>query len=119
MSGPYIVPEGAYGDLLAKWETKFGGAPPSGFHAHAYDAANLLMDAIEAVAKMDEEGNLLIGRQAIRDYLNNVEGYQGVIGQVSCNATGDCATGEALGIYAITDAEISEGAWPPQVIYTP
>ena len=119
LSGPYIVPEGAYGDLLAKWDAKFGGAPPSGFHAHAYDGANMLMDAIEAVAQSDADGNLLIGRQAIRDYLNGVSGYTGTIGQISCNATGDCATGEALGVYQITDAEISGGAWPPAVIYTP
>ena len=119
LSGPYVAPEGPYGDLLTKWDEKFGGAPPSGFHGHAYDATNMLMDAIEAVAKQDEEGNLLIGRQAIRDYLSGISGYAGVIGELSCNETGDCATGEALGIFQITDAEISDEAWPPAVIYTP
>ena len=119
MSGPYIVPEGLYSELLEKWEDQIGGVPPSGFHAHAYDGANMLMDAIEAVAKVDEEGNLLIGRQAIRDYLSSITGYTGAIGQISCGPTGDCATGEALGVYQITDAEISDGVWPPEVIYTP
>ncbi|MFT5195746.1 MAG: branched-chain amino acid transport system substrate-binding protein, partial [Candidatus Promineifilaceae bacterium] len=99
LSGPYVVSEGAYADLLTKWDTKFGGAPPSGFHGHAYDATNMLLDAIEAVAQQDADGNLLIGRQAIRDYISSISGYTGVIGQLSCNATGDCATGEALGIY--------------------
>ena len=119
LSGPYIVPEGVYGELLTKWDDKFGGAPPSGFHAHAYDAANMLMDAIEAVAQSDADGNLLIGRQAIRDYLSGISGYDGVIGEISCNATGDCATGEALGIYQITGAEINDGNWPPTVVFTP
>ena len=31
---------------------------------------------------------------------------------------GDCATGEALGIFQITQAEL-DGNWPPPVVYTP
>jgi hypothetical protein len=31
---------------------------------------------------------------------------------------GDCATGEALGIFEITQAEV-DGNWPPPVVYTP
>lgn len=119
LSGPYVVPEGAYGDLLAKWDAKFGGAPPSGFHGHAYDAANLMMDAIEAVAEEDADGTLFIGKQAIRDYLNGVSGYDGVIGKLTCNATGDCATGEALAVFQVTEAAINDGEWPLAPVYTP
>lgn len=119
LSGPYVVPEGPYGDLLTKWDDKFGGAPPSGFHGHAYDAANMMMDAIEAVAQMDADGNLLIGRQAIRDHLSAVAGYDGVIGKLTCNATGDCATGEALAIFQVTADAINDDAWPLAPIFTP
>jgi branched-chain amino acid transport system substrate-binding protein len=50
LSGPYVSGHDRYNAFLEKWETKFGGPPPSGFHAHAYDATNMLLDAIEQVA---------------------------------------------------------------------
>ena len=119
LSGPYLNPEnGAYAEFLAKWDEKFGGTPPSGFHAHAYDATTMLLKAIDAVAQVDEEGNMLIGRQALRDALASTSGYEGLTGTLSCTETGDCATGEALGIYQITEAEV-EGNWPPPVVWTP
>ena len=40
-------------------------APLSVFHAHAYDAANILLDAIEAVAVEDGD-SLTIDRAALR-----------------------------------------------------
>lgn len=126
LSGPYV--QGArYDEFLAKWEAKFGGTPPSGFHAFAYDAANMLMDAIEREAKQDADGTLHIGRQAIRDYLSNIVGYAGLTGNLDCKdknfpgvgiSHGDCATGEALGIFEITEAQMT-GEWPPKVVYTP
>lgn len=119
LSGPYLTPEGAYGDFLDKWDAEYGGAPPSGFHAHAYDATNMLLDAIEAVAQDDGDGGLLIGRQALRDALSATSGFEGLTGVLTCNETGDCATGEALGIFQITQAEIADDAWPPEVIWVP
>jgi branched-chain amino acid transport system substrate-binding protein len=119
LSGPYLNPEnGAYADLLAKWDEKYGGTPPSGFHAHAYDATMLLLNAINDVAQEDADGNLLIGRQALRDALSSVSGYEGLTGTLTCSETGDCATGEALGIYQVTQAEV-DGNWPPPVVWTP
>ena len=42
LSGPYVS-GAAYDEFLAKWKTKFGGVPPSGFHAFAYDGTNILL----------------------------------------------------------------------------
>jgi branched-chain amino acid transport system substrate-binding protein len=40
LSGPYIdVNDSAYAEFIQKWADQIGGVPPSGFHAHAYDAA--------------------------------------------------------------------------------
>ena len=117
LSGPYVAND-RYDALLAAWDDQIGGAPPSGFHAHAHDAADMIMNAIEAVAVETDDGGLLIGRQAIRDALTALDGYDGIIGTISCNETGDCATGEAIGVFQITQAEV-DGAWPPQVVYTP
>ena len=79
----------------------------------------MLFDAIEAVAVDNGDGSLTIGRQALRDYLDNLSGFEGLTGVLTCNATGDCATGEALGVYQITEAELNDGNWPPAVIWQP
>jgi len=118
LSGPYITGE-KYEELLAKWEAKYGGSPPSGFHAHAYDATNILLDAIEKVAQVGEDGSVLIGRQALRDAIYSTKDYPGVTGTLTCNQYGDCATGEALGIFQITAKEVDEDNWPPPVVWTP
>ncbi len=39
--------QAGYADLLAKYEAKFGIKPPQAFHAHGYDATNILLNAIE------------------------------------------------------------------------
>jgi len=117
LSGPAVSGE-AYDAFLTKWEEKFGGSPPSGFHAHAYDATNILFNAIEAVAQVGEDGTILIGRQALRDAVTATANFDGLTGVLTCNETGDCATGEALAIYIINQAEV-DGNWPPEVVYTP
>jgi branched-chain amino acid transport system substrate-binding protein len=117
LSGPFVE-GGAYDELLAKWDAKFGGPPPSGFHGHAYDATNILLDAIEEVA-LEGGGTVLIPRQALRDAITATAGFAGVTGTLTCNENGDCATGEALGIYELTDAEVSGGNWPPTAVWTP
>jgi branched-chain amino acid transport system substrate-binding protein len=129
LSGPYVSGS-AYDDFLDKWATKFGGVPPSGFHAFAYDGTNILFDAIEQVAVVDDDGTVHIGRQALRDAIAGFTDYQGLTGRLDCGdddyssygidnpSHGDCATGEALGIFEVTDAELG-GNWPPPVVYTP
>ncbi|MCY4519541.1 MAG: branched-chain amino acid ABC transporter substrate-binding protein [Caldilineaceae bacterium] len=107
-----LVQGDAYDELLAKWDAKFGGSPPSAFHAHAYDATLMLLQAIESVAQDDGAGNLLIGKQAIRDALSAIESFPGITGTLACGETGDCATGEALAVYQINDME----AWPPELV---
>jgi branched-chain amino acid transport system substrate-binding protein len=119
-SGPYIPADNEdYIAFLEAWDAEIGGVPPSGFHAHAYDATNILLDAIEAVAVVGDDGSLSVGRQALRDYLDALEGYAGLTGTLSCGETGDCATGEALAVYQLSEAEISEGNWPPPVVWVP
>jgi branched-chain amino acid transport system substrate-binding protein len=118
-SGPYIPAENEdYQAFLEMWDAEIGGVPPSGFHAHAWDATNMLLNAIEATAVVGDDGSLTVGRQGLRDYLDNIEGYAGLTGTLSCNEYGDCATGEALAVYQITEAEM-DGNWPPPVVWVP
>lgn len=80
-----------YDRFLVSYEEKFGGAPASVFHAHSYDAANMIFDAIEKVAVTADDGTLLIGRQALRDALYDTTNYQGITGVLTCDDNGDCA----------------------------
>jgi ABC-type transport system substrate-binding protein len=79
----------------------------------------MLFAAIEAVAVQNADGSLSIGRQALRDAMYGTQDYQGLTGVLSCDENGDCATGEALAIFQLTEAEVVEGAWPPQPFWQP
>ncbi|MGH8911070.1 MAG: branched-chain amino acid ABC transporter substrate-binding protein, partial [Acidimicrobiia bacterium] len=59
------------------------------FHAHAYDAANMLFAAIAEVAVVEGD-NLTIDLQAVRDSLNGMT-WEGLTGSLSCDEFGDCA----------------------------
>ncbi|MDD9956285.1 MAG: branched-chain amino acid ABC transporter substrate-binding protein [Anaerolineaceae bacterium] len=116
--GPNLAGE-AYSNLLEKWRQRYGTEPPGGFHAHAYDTTNLLLDAIESVAQVGEDGVVLIGRQALRDAMSATRDFKGITGSLTCSATGDCATGEAIGIFRIGEPEVFDEHWPPAVIWNP
>lgn len=119
LSGPYVdVNNEDYKAFLQKWSDQIGGVPPSGFHAHAFDATNILLNAIEQVAVVDADGTVHIGRQALRDAIYAVEGFAGLTGNLTCDENGDCATGEALGVFLLSQAEV-DGAWPPPVFWQP
>lgn len=76
-------------DLLAAYEEAYGSAPEAAFWAHAYDATTLLLDAIEAASRPDGD-SLLIDRAGVRQYLDTVSDYGGIIGPISCDEFGDC-----------------------------
>jgi branched-chain amino acid transport system substrate-binding protein len=80
-----------YPAMLEKYKAKYGETPTEVFHANAYDAAQIALAAIEKVAKQDADGNLYIGRKALRDALFATSGYEGVSGPITCKPTGDCA----------------------------
>ena len=69
------------------------------FHAHAYDAFNILAKAIEASAVQNSDGSLTIQRVALKDAVEATNGYQGIIGTLTCTPLGDCATSVTIGVY--------------------
>ncbi len=77
-------------DFLAAYEAKHGEAPDIPSWAHKYDATALLLDAIDAASRIDDDGNLAIDRQGVRDYLDSVRRYKGMSGTISCDGFGDC-----------------------------
>ena len=77
------------GGIVADYEDLYGSPPNSAFWGHAYDATTLLLEAIEA-ASDEVSGSLRIDRGEIREYLDTVAGYAGIIGHISCDGFGDC-----------------------------
>ncbi|MDE0437746.1 MAG: branched-chain amino acid ABC transporter substrate-binding protein [bacterium] len=79
-------------DFLAAYERDYGEPPAAPFWAHGYDATTLLLDAIAAASYVADDGSLMIDRQGVREYLDNVRDYQGLIGLISCDDFGDCGS---------------------------
>jgi branched-chain amino acid transport system substrate-binding protein len=107
----------AYQDFLAKHQKKYGEKPASVFHAHAYDATNLLFAAIEKVAVQDGDGTVHLGRQALRDAVLATKSFQGLTGTLTCNETvpgrknpGDCGDPH-IAVYQILSAD--PASWNP------
>jgi len=85
-------PEGAVNDeLVAAYAARYGEPPQTVTYGYAYDAANLMLDAIARVAVQEKDGTLHIGRQALRDALYATADFEGVTGRITCDAFGDCA----------------------------
>jgi branched-chain amino acid transport system substrate-binding protein len=93
VSGPDLNFAGSFyqEEFLPAYIAKYGTEPTAPFHAHAFDATNMILDAVEKVAQQGSDGTLLIGRQALRDALYATEGMEGVTGTITCNEYGDCA----------------------------
>jgi peptide/nickel transport system substrate-binding protein len=77
--------------FLAAYTDEWGEDPAAPFWAHSYDATTLLLDAI-AAASYDNDGTLVIDRAGVREHLNGVTDYSGIIGLITCDAFGDCGS---------------------------
>jgi branched-chain amino acid transport system substrate-binding protein len=80
-----------YDTFLATYAEVYGEEPSAVFHAHAFDATNMILNAIEQVAQVGDDGTLMIGRQALRDALYATADHDGITGVLTCNDVGDCA----------------------------
>jgi branched-chain amino acid transport system substrate-binding protein len=88
-------------EFLPAYEKLAGSKPISVFHAHAYDATNILVNAIKSVGVQGSDGSLTINRKALRDAVQNTSNYQGIIGILTCTPLGDCATSVKIGVYKV------------------
>lgn len=90
---PDLSPEAMgknYPKFVAEYKKAYNEAPISGYHANAYDGAMLAIKAIEKVAKTDKEGNLYIGKKALRDAVFATK-FEGISGPIACDAYGECS----------------------------
>ena len=115
-----VFAEGAFykDEFIPAYKEQFGTAPTAVFHAHAYDAANILFGAIEQVAVDDGSGNLTISRTALRDAVQATADYEGVTGIITCTPLGDCATDVTIGLYEYPNWPVEGGEEPSNPVYT-
>jgi branched-chain amino acid transport system substrate-binding protein len=113
---PRVDPE-----RLAAFDTAYEemfGVKPSDlgpFHYHAYDSTNMILAAIDKVAEVDADGNLVIDREALIKALRETANFDGLTGTLTCDAKGDCGAG------SIAVNEVEDGAWvavelPPDLV---
>lgn len=86
-------------DWVKRFETKYG--PRQTFSPQAYDAANILMMAVEKVAKKQPDGTLIIGKKALRDAVAATK-YTGITGKIEFDENGD-RTGSVVVIYQVVE----------------
>ncbi|HUK09582.1 MAG TPA: branched-chain amino acid ABC transporter substrate-binding protein [Stellaceae bacterium] len=103
---PDLSPEAmgkGYPAFVDKYKKKFGEAPIEGYHAHAFDGAELAFKAIEKVAKTDDKGNLYIGKKALRDAVFATK-FDGISGPIACDQFGECGKFKPA-VYQFTSAD--------------
>jgi len=111
----------AYKDLVAKYLKKYnvpGVLAP--FHAHAYDAMNMILAALQKpnVVAKDADGTLHVQKQALRDAIAATKDFKGITGNITCDPNGDCADPK-IAIYQESPADFTKGQTPTDPIWAP
>ena len=107
---------GRSGDaLFAAYQERYGEGANYAYMALAYDAATILLRAIEEVAVADGD-TLFIDRARLREALSGTGGFEGLIGEISCDGFGDCGTGRAY-VVQHTDPAVTEITALPVISY--
>lgn len=105
-------------EFLAAYSKRFGTAPIAHHHANAFDAANLLFDAVRRTAIIGPGTAVTIPRTALRNALLTVDGYVGVSGTLQCTPTGDCAQAAQIGVFRAPAWPVQGGSADPQPVFS-
>ena len=113
LSGPDLNFSGSFYEdtFIPEYKNVSGeDAPISVFHAHAFDAVNMVLAAIDKVGLDGSDGTLYIPRTALRDAFFATSGWPGITGTLTCDQYGDCADAK------ISVSQVQNGAyvriWP-------
>ncbi|MDE0312643.1 MAG: branched-chain amino acid ABC transporter substrate-binding protein [Caldilineaceae bacterium] len=99
--------------LAAEYRQLYGETANPAYLALAYDAATLLLQAIEEVSFV-HAGSLYIERDRLRDALTATHEFRGTGGLLSCDDFGDCGAGRVT-ISRYTDPSVKDVAELPVV----
>ncbi len=103
-----------YADFVAAYEADGGKKENIVFSPQAFDAVHVIAEALKKVAKVDANGDLVIGRKALADAVRATK-LEGVTGAIEFDATGDRPP-ESTNVVI---NQVKDGAWvqvfpPPQ-----
>jgi branched-chain amino acid transport system substrate-binding protein len=103
-SKPIAPTSEALDAYLEQYEDTYGMEPPAPYGSYAHDATNLLLDAVEAVGELDDDGNLVISREALAEYVRTFEPVAGISGYLIPDGTGETNAG-IFGFFQVQDGE--------------
>jgi len=104
--------------FLPAYKAQFGVDPTSSFHAHAWDAFNMIAEAIKKVGVKGDDGTLTIPRTALKDAIFATKDYKGLTGTLTCTPLGDCATSVTIAVYEAPKWPVEGGDPNSQPVYT-
>jgi branched-chain amino acid transport system substrate-binding protein len=108
-----------YADFVEKYKEHTGlDSPLQAFHAHGYDAANILFNAIESVAVQNDDGSVDIDLAALREAIYATTDHAGITGVLSCSDSGDCGA-PLIAVYEIGADTVNDDVWPPSTTVYP
>ena len=103
--------------LAAEYRARYNMPAPTIYYISAFDAAEILIAALEKAAVKGRDGRLRIGRQALRDALYATSGHVGLSGQLTCNEFGDCAA-QSFNVLKLTDPASGVEGLKGNVVFT-
>jgi len=105
-------------EYKSAYRSKFGQAPLSVWNTSAFDAANLIFDAIQRTAIKTADGSLLIPRRTLVEAMKAIDGYIGVSNKMVCTPTGDCAQAGTIGVFKAPAWPVGSGSQSAQPVYS-
>jgi branched-chain amino acid transport system substrate-binding protein len=105
-------------EFLPAYQEQFGTSPVGPFHAQAYDATLMLLDAIDRIAEQADDGTITIGRTALLEAVAATSGVTGISGTITCSESGDCAPDAAIAIYLVPDVPLEGGAPDAEPVFS-
>jgi len=116
--GPTPPPDSpALAKLTDEYRARYRMDPPTIYYENAFDAAEILCDALEKVAVAGEDGSLHLPRQALRDALYATAGHEGVTGSLTCNRFGDCAR-PSFDVLRLSDPALGVAGLKANAVFT-
>jgi branched-chain amino acid transport system substrate-binding protein len=101
------IPESnAFDQFRADYQAAYGDEQGklSPFSPHSYDAAAILLNAVEEVS-VESGSSLIIPRKALADAVRSTSGYVGLTGEITCSEIGECAAA------SIVFMQVEGGDW--------
>jgi branched-chain amino acid transport system substrate-binding protein len=93
--------------FVPAYQSQFGAGSVPIVAAYAFDAANILFDAMQVSAKRSDDGSLVFQRTALRNAIFATDSYDGLTGPLTCTPLGDCAAAVHFAVYAAADVPVN------------